>query len=171
MTRDAFDLWCLASFLPGRVAVPLREVVVEIGTAALEGVANPTAVDLLSWDARMQAAVEVLRSCDVPVVDDPVHALFGVSRDSVCDARGVFLPARVVAYFHGREEDLTRIVDRVLAPITSRPPNPIDGLRAAGALFLGPRPLLALRSAVKQGLLSSPSYTGIRMQPQHPCRI
>lgn len=145
----ALDLWCLAAFGPGGVAVPLRDAVVEVGTAALEGVASPAGADTSSWEARMRAAVDALWDRDPPVVEDPVHALFGVSRDAVCDARGVFSPARVVAFFHGREQDLTRIVDGLLALLTSRPPNPIDGLRAAGALFLGPRPLLALRSAVQ----------------------
>ncbi|HVM00502.1 MAG TPA: hypothetical protein VM324_14510 [Egibacteraceae bacterium] len=149
VTGFTLDLWCLSALGPGNTAVPIRDAAFEIGMAALQGVTQPASIDIRSWDERMRAAFDSLLGCNPPTVVNPVEALFGVSRAAVCDARGVFSPARVVAYFHGREADLTRIVDGVLALITSSPPNPIDGLRAAGALFLGPRPLLSLRAAVQ----------------------
>jgi len=145
----AFDLWCLSALGPGGVAVPLRDAVVDMGTSVLEGVADPAPARTLNWDRPLRTALEVVCGHSPPLVDDPVAALFGVSREAACDARGVFSPSRVVAEFHGREGDLTRIVNGLLALITSTPPNPIDGLRAAGALFLGPRPFLSLRSAVQ----------------------
>lgn len=145
----ALDLWCLAAFGPGRAAVALHDAVVDVGTLALKGVADPAGADTSILAERIRDAVDVLSQSDPPVVDDPVEALFGVTRDAVSDARCVFSPARVVAHFHGREENLTHIVDGLLSLVTPLPPNPIDGLRAAGALFLGPRPLLALRSAVQ----------------------
>lgn len=145
----ALDLWCLAALSPGRVAVQLHDAVVDVGTSALKGVADPAGVDTSTWVERIRRAIDAVSQRDPAVVDDPVKALFDVTRDEVCDARGVFSPARVVAHFHGREEDLTHIVDGLLSLVTPLPPNPIDGLRAAGALFLGPRPLLALRAAVQ----------------------
>lgn len=145
----ALNLWCLAAFRPGTVAVQLHEAVVEVGTSALGGVADPAGVDTSAWVEPIREAINLFSQSDPAVVDDPVEALFGIARDEVCDARGVFSPARVVAHFHGREETLTQIVDGLLSLVTLLPPNPIDGLRAAGALFLGPRPLLALRAAVQ----------------------
>lgn len=145
----ALDLWCVAALGPGEVVVPLRVAVIDIALSSLQAAADATAPDVDGWDARMRSALENVHAGDPATVRDPVEALFDMSRDEASDARGVFSPARVIAQFHGREEELTRIVDHLLAVITPTPPNPIDGLRAAGALFLGPRPLLALRTAVQ----------------------
>jgi hypothetical protein len=166
----ALDWWCVAALGPGKAVVPLRVAVVDVALSALRGAADATAYDVDGWDARVRCALENVHADDPPTVRDPVEALFGMSRDQASDARGVFSPSRVIAQFHGREEELTRIVDRLLAVITPSPPNPIDGLRAAGALFLGPRPLLALRSAVQIRSLIANGLTDDEMKVAVPLR-
>lgn len=55
----ALDLWCLAAFGPGRVAVPLHNAVAHAGTLVLKGVADPAGADTSTLAERMRGAADV----------------------------------------------------------------------------------------------------------------
>jgi hypothetical protein len=77
----------------------------------------------------------------------PCEAAFGVPLADLRDARGVYVPARLLAAYYGRYPDLFKRLRTLLSPVTDEPPDLLNALAPAEALVITSRPLVTLRTA------------------------
>jgi hypothetical protein len=148
----AGDLWCIAAMRPAGAgaASSLRAGVIGLVAAALDVGANEGSEnDLPRRQETVRVAAARLLAIADGCSDDPCADAFGVPQTDLLDARGVVSPTRLLGTYYRRYGELEQRLHTLLSVVTNHPPDLLNALRPAQALVLTPRPLLAIRTAVR----------------------
>lgn len=130
----------------------LADALIGAGVAALDSRVGMAPEDevrhrVVAVEDNLRLFASIAGEFDFP--DDPCEVAFGVPYTDLIDSEGVFSPARLLAAYYGRYGELEHRLNTVLAFVTRVPLPVLDALAPAEALILVPRPLVALRTALR----------------------
>jgi hypothetical protein len=144
------DLSVLAACVAARgVVEPAIEGLMNLAKTVLNscgaGVSSPR-VAVATEAAKVALGELYAESADT--CEDPCRQAFGVSRDDVSDANGIFSSSRLYGHYYGRYGELLARVYNVWSSFAETPPILENALTPAWTLVNAEQPLTMLRAAV-----------------------
>ncbi|WP_328502968.1 hypothetical protein OG828_30855 [Streptomyces sp. NBC_00457] len=142
------NLWYLAVLKSGlsQEVLHLRECLHAFAIQVLDDAACGFPDGLRHAD-ELRAKVDSITSATPSLPSETCSQIFGVTRDEICDQRGIFLPSRLLANYRGRYDVLYKRLSSVLSELAKRPLTLEGAVDLAWAYTQSGRPLLVLRSA------------------------